>query len=150
MVIGELKIECIRKVKNNPFYGNYEVRSTTTQTIINERYTGLVCPKHGIVIKFESIDGDRLTITIDRHCYTGEPEGECSKDAISSPAIIFSSNFSTSFTHHGHVYEVSVDLDGNLVSLDEWYNTGDFEDGTEPDNHYTAKSRGIKWELLDR
>jgi hypothetical protein len=140
MVIGELKIECIRKVKNNPFYGNYEVRSTTTQTIINERYTGLVCPKHGIVIKFKSIDGDRLTITIDRHCYTGEPEGECFKGTI----------FSTSFTHHGHVYEVSVDLDGNLVSLDEWYNTGDFEDGTEPDNHYTAKSRGIKWELLDR
>lgn len=140
MVIGELKIECIRKVKNNPFYGNYEVRSTTTQTIINERYTGLVSPKHGIIIVFKTIDGDRLTITIDRHCYTGEPEDEFDEGTI----------FSTSFTHHGHVYEVSVDLDGNLVSLDEWYNTGDFEDGTEPDNHYTAKSRGIKWELLDR
>lgn len=140
MVIGELKIECIRKVKNNPFYGNYEVRSTTTQTIINERYTGLVSPKHGIIIVFNTIDNDKVTFTIDRHSYTGEPEAECDKDTI----------FSTSFTHHGHVYEVSVDLDGNLVSLDEWYNTGDFEDGTEPDNHYTAKSRGIKWELLDR
>jgi hypothetical protein len=47
------------------------------------------------------------------------------------------------------VYEACVDVNGQLVSFDEWINIGDFEDGNEPDNHYTKRSRGIKWELVD-
>jgi len=44
---------------------------------------------------------------------------------------------------------VTVDVRGQLISLDEWYGMGEFEDGNEPDNHYTKKSKGIKWELVD-
>jgi hypothetical protein len=140
MVIGELKIECVERVKNSRFYGDYEVRNLFIRTIINERYDELVSPQNGIVIKFKTMDGDKVTFTIDRHYYTGEVEKRADVDTI----------FSTSFGFGGCIYEVSVDINGNLVSLDEWFGRGSFEDGNEPDNHYTAKSRGIKWELIDR
>ena len=58
--------------------------------------------------------------------------------------------FSTSFGFGGHLYEITVDTRGQLVSLDEWYGMGDFEDGNDPDNHYTKKSKGIKWELFEQ
>lgn len=137
MIVGRLKIEAINKIKNNPFYGDYEVKTEHTQTIVYEKYVGLESPKYGIVIKFKSIDCDNLTFTIGKYYFTGEPvEAECDM-------------FSCSFTYDGHVYEVTVDYNGQLTSLDEWYNTGDFEDGEEPDNHYTKKSKDVKWELLE-
>jgi hypothetical protein len=140
MVIGELKIESVSKVKSNKFYGNYEVRNVYTRTIINEKYEGLISPNNGIVVTIKSIDGDKLTFTIDKHYYTGElPEN-----------VHSGTTFSTSFGYGGCIYEIEVDVEGNLVSFSEWFSRSDFEDCTEPDNHYTAKGRGIKWELLDR
>ena len=137
MVVGILKIETIKKVKNNPFYGNYEVKEEFTSTITNEKWVGLESPKNGIVIKFENIDGEKLTFTIGKYHFTGEPVGEeCDE-------------FSTSFTYGGHVYEVSVDYNGQLITLCEWYNLGDFEDGCDADNTWRKRSKGIKWELID-
>jgi len=138
MIVGELKIEKTIKVKNNPFYGDYEVKTGLTQTIVNEKYVGLESPKYGIIIKFKNIDNDNVTFTIGKYYFTGEPIGEeCDM-------------FSTSFSFDGHIYEVSVDYNGQLISLDEWYSIGDFEDGAEPDSHYRKHSKGIKWELLEQ
>lgn len=140
MVIGELKVVKTTKVKNNLYYGDYEVVDTFTHHIVNEKYEGLVSPESGVHIMVKSIDGDKLDITVTKYAFTGEIEKYCDKDT----------EFSTSFGFAGHLYEITVDARGQLVSFDEWYGMGDFEDGNEPDNHYTTKSRGIKWELLDR
>jgi len=139
MIIGEVKVTKTTKVKNNPYYGDYEIVDTFTHHIINEKYVGLVSPDKGIHIIVKSIDGDKLDIIVTKYAFTGEDERHFDKY----------SDFSTSFGFGGHIYEVTVDKSGNLVSLDEWYGMGDFEDGNEPDNHYTGKSKGIKCETLN-
>jgi hypothetical protein len=98
-----------------------------------------VSPDKGIHIIVKSIDGDKLDIIVTRYAFTGEVEKYSDKNT----------EFSTSFGFGGHIYEISVNTNGELTSLDEWYGMGDFEDGNEPDNHYTGKSRGIKWETLN-
>ena len=140
MVIGILKVEKTTKVKNNPYYGNYEVKDTFTHHIVNEQYIGLVPPQNGIRIVLSSnIDGDALEINIGKYAFTGEREKDYDEDT----------EFSTSFGFGGHIYEVTVDILGHLISLDEWYNLGDFEDGNEPDNHYKKNSKDIKWKPVD-
>ena len=139
MVIGEVKVTKTTKVKNNPYYGDYEITDTFSHHIVNEKYVGLVSPDKGIHIIVKSIDGDKLDIIVTRHAFTGEVEKYSDKNT----------EFSTSFGFGGHIYEISVNTNGELTSLDEWYGMGDFEDGNEPDNHYTGKSKGIKWELLN-
>jgi len=139
MVIGILKVEKTTKVKNNQFYGNYEVKDTYTHNIVNEKYVGLVSPENGIHIVVKSIDEDKLNITIGKYAFNGESEEDFDEDT----------EFSTSFEFSGHVYEVIVDTRGQLISFDEWYSYGDFEDGNEPDNHYKKNTKGIKWELVD-
>ena len=138
MVIGELKVVKTTKVKDNPYYGDYEVVDTFTHHIVDEKYVGLVSPENGIHITVKNIDGDKLDITVSKYAFTGEIEKHSDKYT----------EFSTSFGFAGHLYEITVDTRGQLVSLDEWYGMGDYEDGNEPDNHYNAKSKGIKWELL--
>lgn len=139
MVIGELKVVKTTKVKNNPYYGNFEITDTFTHHIVNEQYIGLVSPQNGIHVVVKSIDGDKLDITVGKYAFTGEIEKDYDEDT----------EFSTSFGFGGHLYEITVDTRGQLISLDEWYGMGDFEDGNEPDNHYTKKSNGIKWDLID-
>lgn len=138
MVIGELKVVKTSKVKNNYYYGDYEIVDTFTHRIVNEKYEKLVSPENGIHIMVESIDGDKLDITVSKYAFTGEEEKYCDKDT----------EFSTSFCFAGHVYEIAVNARGQLASFDEWYSISDFEDSNEPDNHYKAKSNGIKWEVL--
>ena len=139
MVIGELKVVKTTKVKNNPYYGSFEITDTFTHHIVNEQYIGLVSPQNGIHVVVKSIDGDKLDITVGKYAFTGEIEKDYDEDT----------EFSTSFGFGGHLYEITVDARGQLISLDEWYGMGDFEDGNEPDNHYTKKSNGIKWDLID-
>ena len=139
MVVGILRVEKTTEVKNNPFYGNYKIKDTFTHHIVNERYTGLVSPKKGIHIVVGSIDGDNLDISINKYAFTGEPEKEYNEYT----------EFSTSFGFGGHIYEVSVNIHGELASLDEWYSLGDFENGNEPDNHYKKNSSSIKWETME-
>jgi hypothetical protein len=139
MVIGELKVVKTTKVKNNPYYGNFEITDTFTHHIVNEQYIGLVSPQNGIHVVVKSIDGDKLDITVGKYAFTGEIEKDYDENT----------EFSTSFGFGGHLYEITVDTRGQLISLDEWYGMGDFEDGNEPDNHYTKKSNGIKWDLID-
>lgn len=141
MVIGELKVVKTTKVKNNPYYGDYEVVDTLTHHIVNSQYVGLVCPENGIhlVVK-TACDGDTLDITISKYAFTGEIEKTADEDT----------EFSTSFGFGGHLYEITVDTRGQLVSLDEWYGYGDFEDGNTPDGHWTKRSKGIKWELFEQ
>ena len=140
MVVGILKVEKTTKAKNNTFYGNYEIKDTYTHHIVNEKYVGLVSPKNGIhiVVKTE-VDGDTLDITIGKYAFTGELEKHYDENT----------EFSTSFGFGGHIYEVCVDTLGQLVSLDEWYGYGDYDDGNTPDGHWNKKSRGVKWELID-
>jgi hypothetical protein len=139
MVIGEVKVTKTTKVKNNPYYGNYEIVDTFSHHIVNEKYVGLVSPDKGIHIVVKSFDGDKLDIIVTKYAFEGEIEKYSDKYT----------EFSTSFGFGGHIYEVSVDKSGNLVSLDEWYGMGDFEDGNEPDSHYTGESKGIKCETLN-
>ena len=141
MVIGYVKVEKTTKVKNNPFYGNYEIKDTYTHHIVNEKYNELMSPEQGIHITVKTAcDGDTLDIIVTKYAFEGELPKRYDKDT----------EFSTSFGFDGHIYEVTVDVRGELVSLDEWYGYGDFEDGNEPDGHWNRKSRGIKWELLDQ
>ena len=139
MVIGILKVEKTDKVKNNPYYGNYEITDTYTRHIVNEKYVGLVSPPNGIHIKVESCEGDKLDITIGKYAFTGE------REQVFDETV----DFSISFDFNGHIYEATLDSKGQFRSLNEWISSADFEDGNEPDNHYDRKSRGIKWELLD-
>jgi len=139
MVIGELKVVKTVKVKNNPYYGDYEVVDTFTHHIVDSQYVGLASPENGIHITVKNIDGDKLDITVSKYAFTGEIEKLSDKDT----------EFSTSFGFGGHLYEITVDTRGQLVSLDEWYGMGDYEDDNEPDNHYTGKSKEVKWEALN-
>lgn len=141
MVIGFLKVEKTKKVKNNSFYGDYEVKDTYTHNIVNEKYVGLVPPQNGIhiVIKKSCDDNDTLDITITKYAFTGELEKEYDN----------STEYSLAFGFRGHIFEVTVDTLGQLISLDEWISSGDFEDGNEPDGHWTKRSKGIKWNLLE-
>jgi hypothetical protein len=140
MVIGELKVVKTTKVKGNPYYGDYEVVDTFTHHIVDSQYVGLVSPENGIHITVKNIDGDKLDITVSKYAFTGEIEKTSDKYT----------EFSTSFGFGGHLYEITVDTRGQLVSLDEWYGMCDFEDGNDPDNHYTKRSKGIKWELFEQ
>ena len=140
MVVGTLRIEETTKVKNNPFYGDYEAKSVFTRTLVNQKYVGLVSPKNGIHITIEGTDGDdNIDIYLNKYYFEGIPEKEAVDD----------SDFSISFTYGGHVYEVTVDANGQLITLCEWLNIGDFEDCLDPDNVWRKRSRGIKWELIE-
>lgn len=140
MVVAELKIESVKKVKNNPYYGDYEIRHVETRTIVNQKYEGLVSPEKGIMLTFKCMDGEKLTIAIDRHYFTGIKPCEVVKDCT----------FDTTFGRNGCIYQVCVNAHGELEYLYEWFSRGDFEDGNEADNVYTGKSKGVKWELLEK
>ena len=140
MVIAQLRVESVVKVKNNPFYGEYEAKTEYTRTIESQKCDGLVYPKHGIMITAKNYDGVKTTFRLDSHYFTGEQENYVDKDTT----------FRTSFGYGGCVYDVEVDGEGNLVSFDEYSDRGDFEDANEPNCHYTANSKGIKWELINR
>ena len=139
MVIGIFKAESVRKVKDTQFYGTYEVKDEVSRTILNEKYVGLVPPKNGIKLTFKNIDDEKVTFTLGKYFITGEFEN----------AVDEYTEFSVNFCYKGHVYDVVVDANGQLLSMDEWYHLGEFEDGATPDAHYTKKSRGVKWELVD-
>ncbi len=143
MVIGIFKAESVRKVKKNPFYGNYEVKTEVNKTILNQNYTGLVPPKNGVKFTINTMDGDKVTFTIGKYFFTGETEVFADENTT----------FSVSFDYEGRIYEVSVKSNGDLISVDEWYGRNEFEDGNDPDNSYkashTKKTRGLKWELVD-
>jgi len=136
MVIGVLTIKSDRVVENNPFYGNYVVSENYTQTIVNEKYVGLVPPKNGLSV----VLADKgISFIIGKYIFTGEPENEVDE----------TTEFSATFTYKGCAYEVIVDHLGQLISFDEWLSVADFEDGNYPDNHYTKKDKDIKWKLVE-
>ena len=138
-VMGIFKAECSEKVKGNKFYGDYVTTKVDSRTIVNQKYVGLVPPKSGIKFTITTLSGDKVTFIIGKYYFTGEYEKD--HDA--------NTEYSLGFGYDGHMYDICVDALGELVSLDEWYSYGDFEDGNEPDIHYTKKSRDIKWELMD-
>ena len=138
MVTGFLKVSTSRMVKDNPFYGNYVVTTELTKTIVNEKYAGLVSPKKGIHITIKS-DGEATDFIIGKYFITGEDKKFVDADTT----------FSTTFTYEGHVYEIEVDAEGELVAFREWLSESYFEDDYSPDNKWTKRSRGIKWELMD-
>jgi hypothetical protein len=139
MVIGILIVKSERVVKDNPFYGNYVVSDNYTKTIVYEKYVGLVSPKNGVAITLRMNDNNNVTFIIGKYFFTGEREKDYDENT----------EFSVSFSYNGGVYEATADVNGQLISFDEWFSTNDYEDGHEPDNHYTKKSKDIVWELVD-
>ena len=138
-VIGFFRAECVETVKNNKFYGNYTATDIDSRTIVNDKYVGLVPPQNGIRITIKTCFGDKVTFTIGKYYFTGEYEKDHDENT----------EYELGFGYKGHMYQITVDIRGQLVSFDEWANYGDFDDGNEPDSHWTKKSRGIKWELVD-
>ena len=140
MVVGKLRVEETSHIKDNPFYGDYEAKSVYTRTLVNQKYVGLVSPKAGIHITIERTPyDDSIDIYLNKYYFEGIPENEATED----------DDFSISFTYGGHVYEVTVDANGQLITLCEWLNIGDFEDCLDPDNVWRKRSRGIKLELIE-
>ena len=139
MVTGIFKAEACFKVKGNKFYGDYTTTEVDTRTIVNEKYEGLVPPQNGIKLTVSTYDDDRVTFTIGKYYFTGEYKDEHDKDTL----------YTLGFGYKGHMYQITVDVKGELVRFKEWYNYGDFEDDNEPDNQYTKKSKDISWELVD-
>lgn len=139
MVIGIFKAECSEKVKGNKFYGNYTATDIDTRTIVNDKYEGLVPPKSGITFTITTLSGDKVKFIIGKYYFTGEYKKEHNKHT----------EYELGFGYKGHMYQVCVNYLGELVFLNEWYSYGDFEDGNEPDNHWSKNSKGIKWELMD-
>ena len=125
---------------DNIIYRHDEDKDVYPQTITNEEYNNLVNPKNGLIVTIKDKDAkEETTFTFSKYFYTGELQNKADEDT----------EFSTTFAYKGHVYEITVDACGQLISLDMWINTGDYEDGTEPDEHYTKKSKGIKWTLME-
>jgi hypothetical protein len=139
MVTGIFKAEACFKVKNNKFYGDYTTTEVDTRTIVNEKYEGLVPPQNGIKLTVSTYDHDKVTFTIGKYYFTGEYKDEHNKNTL----------YTLGFGYKGHMYEITVNVKGELVSFDEWLSFGDFDDGNEPDSHYTKKSKNISWELVD-
>ena len=143
MVIGIFKAECVRKVKGNPFYGDYEVKTEVNKTIVNQKYVFLVPQKNGLSFTINTMNYNKVTFTICKYLFTGEFEEEYDENTT----------FSASFSYDEHCYEVTVKGNGDLIRVDEWFSIGDFEDGNDPDNSYkashTKKTKGLKWELVD-
>ena len=138
-VTGFFKAEACFKVKGNKFYGDYTTTEVDTRTIVNEKYEGLVPPQNGIKLTVSTYDDDKVTFTIGKYYFTGEYEKDHDEDTL----------YTLGFGYKGHMYEITVDIRGQLVSFDEWLSFGDFDDGNEPDNHYTNESKEISWKLVD-
>ena len=149
MVLGILRVEETTKVKNNPYYGDYEAKSVYTRTLVNQKYVGLVSPKNGIHITIKGTDGDGdIDIYLNKYYFEGIPENEVAtmKDGTVDGTVLFSAKF----TYGGHVYDVCINFNGEFFSVDEWLSIGDFEDGNEPDNTWYNRSKGIKWEPIEQ
>lgn len=140
MMIGRLRVQTARIVKDSQFHGDYVVMTELFKTICSEKDGGLVYPKKGIHITLKDERTGKVdNFYIGKYFITGEVEEE----------IDMYTEFSTTFAYEGNIYEIIVNINGNLIAFNEWLNTGDYEDGYDPDNEYTQYSKEIEWEKID-
>lgn len=137
MVEAKLRVETLEnRNNNNPFYGNSLVKKVTEETFCHDKDERKHIAPSGIkaVLKIENVVMD---ITINRYYL----EYEATDDGLSRYIAFFSIE--------EKVYEVCVwfnqDNSINAISLLEWLQSGDFENGDDADNIYWSDEHFISW-----
>ena len=137
MVEAKLRVETLEnRNNNNPFYGNSLVKKVTEETFCHDKDERKHIAPSGIkaVLKIENVAMD---ITINRYYL----EHEATDDGLSRYIAFFSIE--------EKVYEVCVwfnqDNSINAISLSEWLQSGDFENGDDADNIYWSDEHFISW-----
>ena len=128
MVEAKLRVETTEcRNNNNPFYGNSLVKKVTEETFYHDKDVRKHIAPSGI--KATLMVGDVvMDITINKYYL----EHEATDDGLSRYIAFFGIS--------DKVYEVCVwfDIDNKIndVSLSEWLQIGDFENGDDEDNIY--------------
>lgn len=137
MVEAKLRVETLEnRNNNNPFYGNSLVKKVTEETFCHDKDERKHIAPSGIkaVLKIENVVMD---ITINRYYL----EHEATDDGLNRYIAFFSIE--------EKVYEVCVwfnqDNSINAISLSEWLQSGDFENGDDADNIYWSDEHFISW-----
>ncbi len=142
MVEAKLRVETLEnRNKNtmgdeNPFYGSTLVKKVTEETFCHDKDERKHIAPSGIkaVLKIENVVMD---ITINRYYL----EHEATDDGLDRYIAFFSIE--------EKVYEVCVwfnqDNSINAISLSEWLQSGDFENGDDADNIYWSGEHFISW-----
>ncbi len=138
MVEAKLRVEMIenRECSKNPFYGSTMVKKVVEDIHIHDfdKRSDIapcgICATIAIDSKVTLGEGDEplstkkvFEIKVDRHYFDHEGEG----------------NYLAFFSIEEKTYEVFVHFDGKHltnITLSEWLNGGDFEDGDDADNIY--------------
>jgi hypothetical protein len=128
MVEAKLRVETLEnRNNNNPFYGNSLVKMVTEETFYHDKDVRKHIAPRGIKATLK-VGDVVMDITINKYYL----EHEATDDGLSRYIAFFGIN--------DKVYEVCVWFDiGNKikdVSLSEWLQIGDFENGDDADNIY--------------
>lgn len=137
MVEAKLRVETLEnRNNNNPFYGSTFIKKVTEETFCRDKDERKHIAPSGIkaVIKIGNVVMD---ITISRYYL----EHELTDDRLSRYIAFFSIE--------EKVYEVCVwfneDNSIKSISLSEWLQSGDFENGDDADNIYWSDEHFISW-----
>ena len=128
MVEAKLRVETLEnRNNNNPFYGNSLVKKVTEETFYHDKDVIKHIAPRGIKATLK-VGDVVMDITINKYYL----EHEATDDGLSRYIAFFGIN--------DKVYEVCVwfDIDNKIkdVSLSEWLQIGDFENGYDADNIY--------------
>ena len=128
MVEAKLRVETLEnRNNNNPFYGNSLVKKVTEETFYHDKDVRKHIAPRGIKATLK-VGDVVMDITINKYYL----EHEATDDGLSRYIAFFGIN--------DKVYEVCVwfDIDNKIkdVSLSEWLQIGDFENGYDADNIY--------------
>ena len=128
MVEAKLRVETLEnRNNNNPFYGDSLVKKVTEETFYHDKDVRKHIAPRGIKATLK-VGDVVMDITINKYYL----EHEATDDGLSRYIAFFGIN--------DKVYEVCVwfDIDNKIkdVSLSEWLQIGDFENGDDADNIY--------------
>ena len=129
MVEAKLRVETLEyRNNNNPFYGNSLFKKVTEETFYHDKDVRTNIAPSGIKATLKVGDVMVMDITINKYYL----EHEATDDGLNRYIAFFGIN--------DKVYEVCVwfDIDNKIkdVSLSEWLQIGDFENGDDADNIY--------------
>ena len=128
MVEAKLRVETLEnRNNNNPFYGNSLVKKVTEETFYHDKDVRKHIAPRGIKATLK-VGDVVMDITINKYYL----EHEATDDGLNRYIAFFGIN--------DKMYEVCVwfDIDNKIkdVSLSEWLEIGDFENGDDADNIY--------------
>ena len=128
MVEAKLRVETLEnRNNNNPFYGNSLVKKVTEETFYHDKDVRKHIAPRGIKATLK-VGDVVMDITINKYYL----EHEATDDGLNRYIAFFGIN--------DKMYEVCVwfDIDNKIkdVSLSEWLQIGDFENGDDADNIY--------------